>query len=407
MRSIHAIVLLIYVSISAVAFCAAPATVERQPDGITLQLAAGKLRIQVISAAVVRVAFSKSSNFFQRTSIDRVALPLAATPFTVNESAAAIVLATAELQVSIDRETGALSFADSAGHSLLSEVPGRVLEPAEVQGETTFHVQQKWKAQEDESLYGLGQMQLGIVDIKGFDLDLWQHNTNVVVPFLVSSKGYGILWDNTSFTRFGDLRPFTAIPADDLFDANGGQGGLTVASENGLEAPRQTADISIHLPPRTAGCDSDASRCPDPGRPDRQSWTGTVLAPVTGDYQFQAYSNGGIKVWLDGKLVMDHWRQKWLTSNDQVRAHFEAGHKYVIRIENDPEQQDTLEFRWKTPAPDDVTSLWSQVGDGVDYYFVYGPSVDRVIAGYRLLTGKATMLPDWAFGLWQSRQRYE
>ncbi len=104
---------------------------------------------------------------------------------------------------------------------------------------------------------------------------------------------------------------------------------------------------------------------------------------------------------------MDHWRQRWLTSTDQIRVHLEAGQKYAIRIENDPEQQDTLEFRWKTPGSDGDTSLWSQVGDGVDYYFVYGPSMDRVIAGYRLLTGKATMLPDWAFGLWQSRQRYE
>ena len=405
MRSIHAIVLLICVSFPASTFPATAATIERQPNGITLQLAAGELRIQVVSAAVVRVAFSKSSGFFQRTSIDRVELPPAATPFTVKESPAAITLATAELRVSIDRETGTVSFADGAGHPLLSEVPGsRLLEPAEVQGEKTSHAQQRWKAQDGESLYGLGQMQLGIVDIKGYDLDLWQHNTNIVVPFLVSSKGYGILWDNTSFTRFGDLRPFTAIPASDLFDVNGEQGGLTVASEDGHKPPQQTADISLHLPLQTAGCESGGSLCP---KADRRSWTGSVLAPVTGDYQFQAYSNGGIKVWLDGKPVMDHWRQMWLTSTDQIRVHLEAGHKYAIRIENDPEQQDTLEFRWKTPATDDDTSLWSQVGDGVDYYFVYGPSSDRVIAGYRLLTGKATMLPNWAFGLWQSRQRYE
>jgi alpha-D-xyloside xylohydrolase len=104
---------------------------------------------------------------------------------------------------------------------------------------------------------------------------------------------------------------------------------------------------------------------------------------------------------------MDHWRQNWLTSNDQIRVHLEAGHRYPIRIENDPEQQSTLEFEWKTPSPDNDTSLWSEVADGVDYDFVYGPSIDKVIAGYRMLTGKATMLPNWVFGLWQSRQRYE
>ena len=392
----------------AQALHAAPATpapsmrMDRQPDGITLHLDSGELRIQILSDSVVRVAFARSADFFSRASIDVVPhAPLTAS-WWIGESPAAFILSTAKLRVSVDRKTGAVSFADAAGHSILSEAPGgRALDPATVQGESTFHIQQRWKAQADESLYGLGQMQLGIADIKGYDLDLWQHNTNIVVPFLVSSRGYGILWDNTSFSRFGDLRPFMAIPAANLYDAEGRPGGLTVAPVDGSEAPRQTAEIGI---------DTRMNRPAGGGRSaplKRLRWEGSVLAPATGDYQFQAYSNGGIKVWLDGKLATDHWRQSWNPSNDQVRVHLVGGHRYPIRIENDPEQQDTLTFSWKTPAPDADTSLWSQVGDGIDYYFVYGPSMDGVIAGYRLLTGKATMLPDWAFGLWQSRQRYE
>jgi len=404
---IRVAVIAICLGIPAFLFSEAAAKMERTPYGMVLHLASGELRIQVLSDSLVRVEFSAAPDFFNRASIDRVPLLPAATRFSTSESDAGFILATAKLRVIVDRETGAVSFADSAGHSLLSEAPGsRMLEPAIVQGEKTFHIQQEWEAQKDESLYGLGQMQLGIVDIKGYDLDLWQHNTNVVVPFLVSSKGYGILWDNTSFTRFGDLRPFTSIPAGNLYDADGQQGGLTVAPADGSEPPGQTAEISIHY-----RLSSDEVSHPETiaglwsGK--RQSWAGSILAPATGYYQFQAYSNGGIKVWLDGKLVMSHWRQDWLPSNDQIRVHLEAGRKYPIRIENDPEQQDTLEFRWKTPAPDANTSLWSQVGDGIDYYFVYGPAIDQVIAGYRLLTGKSTMLPNWAFGLWQSRQRYE
>src|SRR5208283_4188474 len=52
------------------------------------------------------------------------------------------------------------------------------------------------------------------------------------------------------------------------------------------------------------------------------------------------------------------------------------------------------------------TSLWSEVGEGIDYYFVYGPKLDDVIAGYRRLTGRAPLMPAWALGLWQSRERY-
>ncbi len=377
------------------------------PDGMAVQFASGELRLQIVAPAVVRVAFSPEQAFFSRESIDRVPLPASTAPFHIATSADAFTLTTAKLRVSVSRTTGAVSFADSEGRQIAAEAPdGRMLEPATVQGERTFHIRQQWLGQSNESLFGLGQMQLGIVDIKGFDLDLWQHNTNVVVPFLVSSRGYGILWDNTSFTRFGDLRPFAAIPAGDLFDAQGKRGGLTLASIDGSSLPEQTADIAIHLPQHADHCDIDPNdpQCP---RPLREVWSGSVLAPATGDYQFRAYSNGGIKVWFDGKLVMDHWRQRWLPSDDQVLVHLEAGRKYPIRIENDPEQQNTLEFEWKTPPPNDDTSLWSQVGNGIDYYFVYGPAIDNVIAGYRLLTGRATMLPDWVFGLWQSRQRYQ
>ena len=407
MRYLYGFVFVICLGNSACASFATQITMERQPDGMTLRLASGELRLQVISACVVRVEFSNSPEFFGRTSIDRVALPPGTTSFTIQESSVGFTLATRELRATVDRETGAVSFADNAGHPLLSEVPGsRTLDPAQVQGENTFHIQQKWKAQEAESLYGLGQMQLGIVDIKGYDLDLWQHNTNVVVPFLVSSKGYGILWDNPSFTRFGDLRPFAAIPPADLYDESGKAGGLTVAPADGSEPPRQTADLFIHLRPSRAELEHPETIA---GRwtGKKLSWAGSIVPPATGEYQFRAYSNGGIRVWLDGKLVMDHWRQRWLTSNDQIRVHLDARHKYSLRIENDPEQQDTLELLWKTPAPDDDTSLWSEVGDGIDYSFVYGPSIDDVIAGNRLLSGKATMLPNWAFGLWQSRQRYE
>ncbi|HXT32178.1 MAG TPA: TIM-barrel domain-containing protein, partial [Vicinamibacterales bacterium] len=68
---------------------------------------------------------------------------------------------------------------------------------------------------------------------------------------------------------------------------------------------------------------------------------------------------------------------------------------------------DTLRLSWKTPAPTPATSMWSEAGGGIDYYFVYGPELDQVIAGYRTLTGRASMLPDWAFGLWQSKNKYE
>jgi alpha-D-xyloside xylohydrolase len=246
MPSANAAIFLACLSVFTSVLHAAPPTLDRQPDGMTVHLDSGDLRIQVLSDTVVRVAFSKSSGFFSHASIDVVPHPSFTTGWKISEKTTAFTLSTSRIQVNVDRQNGAVSFADANGHPVLSETPrSRTVDPATVQGESSFHIQQKWKMQPDESLYGLGQMQLGIVDIKGYDLDLLQHNTNVVVPFLVSSKGYGILWDNTSFTRFGDLRSFEAIPAASLYDASGRQGDLTVAP---WMAPRRTGKPQIFPP---------------------------------------------------------------------------------------------------------------------------------------------------------------
>src|SRR5690606_29267768 len=49
----------------------------------------------------------------------------------------------------------------------------------------------------------------------------------------------------------------------------------------------------------------------------------------------------------------------------------------------------------------------SEAGKQLDYYFIYGTHTDEVISGYRQLTGKAVLMPKWAMGFWQSRERYK
>jgi alpha-D-xyloside xylohydrolase len=55
----------------------------------------------------------------------------------------------------------------------------------------------------------------------------------------------------------------------------------------------------------------------------------------------------------------------------------------------------------------DETSFSSEVGDGIDYYFMYGGNADGVIACMRDLTGQAPMFPLWTYGFWQSKERYK
>ncbi len=413
---------------SAASAASTPATVEKTPDGVLIARNGAWLDLRLRADNIVRVASARDRAFFSSPSLDVVPATSVAPHWNLTQTTDTATLTTAKLRVQVDLPTGTVKFFDAAGLPILAEVPGgRTMEAVDVQGDHTFHIRQQWAHQEDESLYGLGQQQLGIVDLKGFDLDLWQHNTNVVVPFLVSSKGYGILWDNLSYSRFGDLRPFEAIPASVLLDSSGQPGGLTrgtftPASPNQLNNPTATALLTsggtrgrIELP---VGGNIDTSAGANPGAargrgarggagPTYTRWVGQIAPTITGDYQFQTYANGGIKVWIDDKLVIDRWRQNWLTERDVAKIHLEAGRKYTLKMESGGDQTTTASLLWKTPAPSADTSLWSEVGEGEDYYFVYGPNLDQVVAGYRLLTGQAAMMPQWAFGLWQSRQRYE
>ena len=320
--------------------------VERLADGIRLQTADGYVSIHVRADTIARITFAKTAEFRADDMVVVGPKDAAGVRWTTASTPQSVTLTTPKLRITVARADGAVTFADASGRTTLAEAPGgHRLAPADVQGERTFHVQQIWKANDDDSLYGLGQRQEGKLDIKGYDFDLWQRNTVVEIPMFVSSRGYGVLWDNTAPSKWGDIAPFESLPAT----------------------------------------------------------TDSVTAPVTGDYQFQTYSNGSTKVWLDNVLRIDHYKQNWATEYDQFKVHLEAGKQYPLKVTNTGGT--TMELRWKKPTPT-ATSMWSEVGEGIDYYFIYGPEIDQVIAGYRSLTGQATMLPDWAFGFWQSKNKY-
>ncbi len=381
-------------------------------DGVLLPVGDGSLKLEVCAADIVRVMFARDTNFFSRKSLVTEPRRCGDVDFDVIQDEATLVLATSELRVRVDRATGRLSFLDAAGHPVLEESKGgRTLTPAIVMGEHTSHVGQTWLSQPAEVLYGLGENQSGLFNLKGHDLDLWQHNGTIIVPFLVSSRGWGVLWDNTSFTRFGDRRPFEAIPAERLFDRDGKRGGLTGTYYGGafdeLVGRRVDRVVDIHLPDR----EQRANSLIYPGLPEGPAsvrWEGAIEPEVTGDHTLQVYYNGAVRLWVDNRLVIDHWRQFWLPWKDVARVRLEAGRRHEIRLDWIKDRsQETVQLSWKPPALTPTrTSLWSEVGDGIDYTFVYGPDLDEVIAGYRRVTGTAPMIPRWALGLWQSRQRY-
>jgi len=191
------------------------------------------------------------------------ALACPGSPFQFSSTGDSATLTTERLAVILSTGQGSLSFKTSEGQTFLRENPSlpRTYDAPPGQPAATYDLEERFSADATEAIYGLGQHQSGLFNYRGSTIELGQNNTDVAIPLLLSSRGYGILWNTASFS------------------------------------------------------------------------------------------------YVDNRFPLD------LT--------FEA-----------------------------------KAADAVDYYLLFGPAMDRIIHEYRSMTGHAPLFPQWAYGFFQSRDRY-
>ncbi|WP_396594134.1 TIM-barrel domain-containing protein [Brevundimonas sp. R86498] len=432
-RQILAFLLLL----SPVAACATagpgqdvPASVfERIGGGIVVipeEGEARRVRLQVYGPGTIRVTATPDADLDLPASLMVTAEP-STTPFEVETRGDLVRLRTDHTTAEVSRRTGAVRFLDETGAVVLAErAGGREIAPITVEDQTGDHIfqttRQVWESPPDEAFYGLGQHQQGVMNYRGKDVELAQHNMDVGIPLVVSSRNYGVLWDNNSITRFGDPRPYGMLDQRLILrDATGRFGGLTASyyQDDELRVQRQEREINYEYIRDQQGWPEGFKAQPaqpvqvgDMGRTGQDGvrvvWEGTIETPDAGEHKFKLYSSGYAKVWIDGELVIDRWRQNWNPWFHDFEVDLPADRAIAVRVEWIP-GDGYIALRHLDPLPDadhGALSMWSEVGHAIDYYYIGGDSLDAVIAGYRGLTGKATLLPRWAYGFWQSRQRY-
>jgi alpha-D-xyloside xylohydrolase len=371
-------------------------------------------KLQVYNDKIIRVTASATDSFQNKSLIILNQQPQKIN-FTVNDLNDSIQLKTNTLIASVNKQTGTVAFYDLNGKSILEEKQynGRNLTPAVFEGEPLFNIQQTFTTTSDDALYGLGQHQDGIVNYRNNQEFLWQNNTEVAIPLLVSSKNYGILWDNYSLTTFGDVRPFQPLSSLKLYSKDDEYGFLTASYFNNKNDSANPYFIKAESDINYPYLNDTKQRLPSNFNVANGKivWEGSIACDISGDHTFRFYSAGYFKVWIDGNLVVDKWRQAWNPGNTVVHVNFEAGKKYVIKMEWITDGGESyLSAKCLTPIPSSQIndySFSSEAGKQLDYYFIYGDNADDVIAGYRTLTGKATVPPQWAMGFWQSRERYK
>lgn len=208
---------------------------QKNDTGITVNVAqqqdtdVRKVRLQVFGDKIIRVSATPDNEFSQDTSL--VVLPhQGKVSFDVEETDSTVSVVTSQIKATVSLASGDVNFYDKTGRLIVKEAEGgREFSPIKVEGTKGYTVRQVFESLDDEEgIYGLGQHQSDEFNYKGKNEELFQYNTKVSVPFVVSTNNYGILWDSYSLCRWGNPENYKQLGGVfKLYDKEGKEGALT------------------------------------------------------------------------------------------------------------------------------------------------------------------------------------
>ena len=378
-----------------------------------------KVRLEVMGEKLIHVSATPEKNFSKEKSL--IVIPQEnEVDFNVEDHNDAVTVKTSQLSATVSKVTGEVCFTDADGSQILEEDRlGRSFTPIEVDGTKAYTVRQVFQSADDEAFYGLGQHQADEFNYKGKNEELFQYNTKVSVPFIVSNKNYGLLWDSYSLCRFGDPRDYSQLGSVfKLYDKEGKEGALTgtyiPSSRSDAETVVRREDSLYfeHLDRETHL--NNVVNLPEdfPLMGSQVTYEGEIEPSESGIFRFILYYAGYMKVYINDELVVpERWRTAWNPNSYKFAVNLEAGKRVPLKIEWIPDGYVSYcGLRVLSPVPaeeQNKLAWWGEMQNEIDYYFIYGDNMDEVISGYRTLTGKSPIMPKWAMGYWQSRERYK
>ena len=441
---------------AATAMLAADYTVDGQYVTIPVkEVKAGVaqlVRLQVVNDRIIRVQATSKDQLPEKQSLMIVA-QTQKPKFDVYslDNTDEVWVKAAKVMAKVNTGSGQITFYDEQERELLKEskdgkkfwdftVPERELGmrngytvPEEQKHGLSW--QMKFDSPDDEAFYGLGQHQSEEFNMKGKNEDLFQYNTKVSIPFVLSNKNYGLLWDSYSYCRFGNPNDYLQLNrAFILYDRNGKQGHLTGTYVDAKGKKLVRDEDSIYYEYGTPAKSAIALKTDNGGIKNFPKDFNLMGANVTYEgfiepeccckaqgkkgkkhmqlYQFVLYYSGYVKVYIDGKeVVPERWRTAWNPNTYKFATELQKGKRVQLRIEWRPDGGEAYcGLRVSEPRSAEERgklSVWSEMAKDMDYYFIAGDNLDEVISGYRTLTGKASLYPKWVLGFWQSRERYK
>lgn len=192
----------------ALACFSCSSSVSKDEKGCTFVCDSIRYRVEFKSAGCVRIlSYPEGDTLVTKRLVVDTEKP-SFEDYKRKETNGEYIFSTNELSVIFDKINASFSFKEaSSGRLLLKEKENRkarVFNRSEAGGEQCLEVTQRFVPTKDEAIYGLGQYQNGVMNYRGKSVLLLQANMDIVNPFLISTNGYGILWDNYSSTKFED-----------------------------------------------------------------------------------------------------------------------------------------------------------------------------------------------------------
>ena len=335
------------------------------------------VRLQVLGSKIIRVEATATTTFPEKNSL--IILPQSVfTAFTVDEAGNEVTVKTDYITATVNENDGRVKFTDKNGKVLLNEAAdgkGKTFKPyyvpdREIGVDSHLTEAQRhgwtWTATfdspDDEAFYGLGQHQSEELNMKGRNEDLFQYNTKISVPFVLSNKNYGVLWDSYSYCRFGNPNDYLQLNrAFKLYDKNGRPGALTgtYTDKDGNTITR--AEDSIYyefaLPDIASRGLTDIGVANLPKgfklNGSHVTYEGFIEAPVDNIYHFLLYYAGYMKVFIDDKeVVPERWRTAWNPNSHKFEYKLSKGSRHKLLIDWYPDGDVSYcGLRVATPQP--------------------------------------------------------
>ncbi|MBR3285883.1 MAG: glycosyl hydrolase family 31 [Bacteroidales bacterium] len=291
--------------------------------------------------------------------------------FKIKDTDAGKVYSLKGIAVSYDTGNDILTFCDKSGNVILKE-SSRSLKESSVSGVPCYDVTQCFESPADEHLYGTGQFQDGFLNIRALPRRLTQVNSQIAVPMVLSSKGYGLLWNNYGLTDFNplpntiELRPVQTDSDGMMVNATGTQGNRREMRFNSVF--EQTLDV------------------PEDG-------TYALLLDMGQSMSRKQYLS------IDGDVVIDI-TNTWLPPTTSTFVKLTKGSH---SLEVNGVRGDKPKLYWGKAG--NTTTFHSPVATALDFT-VFAGNADECIASYRKLTGEVPLMPEWMFGYIHCRERY-